>query len=68
MRRFFQIFWAILAAIILAPVLGNYFIELARERGFYESPTRHCSGHRATLSIGNDLTGGYALPMFPAAS
>jgi hypothetical protein len=38
-RRFFQIFWAILAAVIFVPVLGGFFSEWAKELGWYEHPT-----------------------------
>jgi len=39
MRRFFQIFWAALAAIVIIPVAGGYFTELAKEHGLYEHPS-----------------------------
>ncbi|HEY1747599.1 MAG TPA: hypothetical protein VGG11_12660, partial [Xanthobacteraceae bacterium] len=44
MRRFFQIFWAALAALIIILVVGGYFSELAKERGFYEHPSARAEG------------------------
>ncbi len=38
-RRFFQILWLALAAVLIVPVLGGYFIELAKERGLYKDPS-----------------------------
>ena len=38
-RGFFQIFLAALAAVIISPVLGSYFYELAEERGLYAHPS-----------------------------
>ena len=39
MRRFLQLFWAALAAVIFVPILGGFFSELAKEQGWYEHPT-----------------------------
>ncbi len=39
MRKFFQIFWAALVAIVVFPVLGGFFAELAKDRGWYEHPS-----------------------------
>ena len=38
-RKFFQILWLALAAVLIVPVLGGYFIELAKERGLYKHPS-----------------------------
>jgi len=39
MRRFLQLFWAALAAIIFVPILGGFVSEWAKEQGWYEHPT-----------------------------
>ena len=50
MRRFFQIFWAIVAAIIVVPVAGGWFSELAKEKGLYEQPSEKADAAMIWLS------------------
>lgn len=50
MRRFFQIFWAILAAIIVVPVAGEWFVEFAKEKGLYEHPSENADAAMSWLS------------------
>ena len=38
-RRFARLALAVLTAVILVPVIGEFFVDLARERGFYEHPS-----------------------------
>jgi hypothetical protein len=38
-RRFFQVLWLALAAVLIVPVLGGYFMELAKVRGLYKPPS-----------------------------
>jgi hypothetical protein len=50
MRRFFQVFWAIVAAIIVVPVAGGWFSELAKEKGLYEHPSENMEAVMTWLS------------------
>jgi hypothetical protein len=50
MRRFFQILWVVLAAVVIVPVAGGWFSEFAKERGLYEHPSARAEAVMAWLT------------------
>jgi hypothetical protein len=50
MRRIVQIFWAVVAAIIVIPVAGGWFSEFAKEKGLYEHPSENAEAVMNWLS------------------